>query len=288
MTADALDELRREHYEIAEAIAPTWERRRAFVEASVPRVREWMLSELGAAAGDTVLELAAGTGDTGFGAAAMIGEHGRLVTSDFSPSMLDAARRRGAALGVDNVEYQLLDAEQIELDADTVDGVLCRFAYMLMPDPLLALRETHRVLRPAGRVALAVWSAPERNPFFLIAGSSLGRRGLIPPLEPPPAPGAFSLASALRTSALLDEAGFDHVRTEEVPVHFAVAGADEYLAIVADTSGPLGLAVQGLSEPDLATTRADAENALLPFTSGEGFELPGVALCAVATRPDRG
>ena len=74
---------------------------------------------------------------------------GRLITTDFSPAMLAAARRRGAELGVANVDYRVMDAERIELDDDSVDGVLCRFGYMLMADPAAALAETRRVLARA-------------------------------------------------------------------------------------------------------------------------------------------
>ena len=162
-----------------------------------------MVRELSARAGDTVLELAAGVGDTGFDAAAIAGERGRLISSDFSPAMLAAARRRGAERGLDNVEYRVIDAERIELEADSVDGVLCRFGYMLMADPAAALAETRRVLRPGGRVALAVWGAMERNPFFTIVAISLVRHGHLPPPEPP-GPPVFSMASAERTTALLE------------------------------------------------------------------------------------
>ena len=82
-----------------------------------------------------MLELAAGVGETGFDAAAIIGETGRLITTDFSPRMLEAARRRGAELGATNVDYRLMDAERIELADASVDGVVCRFGYMLMADP---------------------------------------------------------------------------------------------------------------------------------------------------------
>jgi ubiquinone/menaquinone biosynthesis C-methylase UbiE len=94
------DELRREIYEIAETIAPTWERRSADIEEVAAPVREWMLRELRANEGDTLLELAAGVGETGFEAAAIVGASGRLTTTDLSPAMLEAARRRGAELGV--------------------------------------------------------------------------------------------------------------------------------------------------------------------------------------------
>jgi ubiquinone/menaquinone biosynthesis C-methylase UbiE len=84
---------------------------------------EVALRELGPRPGDTVLELAAGVGDTGF-EAATLGEGGRLISTDFSPAMVEAARRRGYERGAENVEYRVMDAERIELDGDSVDGVL--------------------------------------------------------------------------------------------------------------------------------------------------------------------
>jgi ubiquinone/menaquinone biosynthesis C-methylase UbiE len=106
-----------------------------------------MVTALALRPGDTVLELAAGAGDTGFAAAAIVGETGRLISTDFSPAMVDVARRRGTALGVKKLEYTVINAEHLELGADSVDGVLCRFAYMLMADPAAVLSEARRVLR---------------------------------------------------------------------------------------------------------------------------------------------
>jgi len=271
------------HVEIADKIAPTWEKRRAEIEEVAAPVRQWMLRELDPQQGDTVLELAAGVGDTGFEAAEIIGGSGRLITSDLSPAMLDAARRRGAELGLGNVDYRVINAEHIPLDDDSVDGVLCRFGYMLMPDPAAAFAETRRVLRPAGRVALAVWGAMEHNPWIAIAGISLGQRGHIPHPPPPPAPGPFSMASAERVEDLLRDAGFTETRVEEAHGRFAIADADDYLGLIGDTAGPVGLALQGLGDHDRAAVRGDVEDALRRFAvDSGGYELPCVALCAVA------
>jgi SAM-dependent methyltransferase len=282
MATRTVDDYREAIYTIAEALAPTWERRRAEVEEVAAPVREWMLRELRPRRGDTVLELAAGVGETGFEAAAIVGETGRLITTDLSPAMLDAARRRGTELGLTNVDYRVMDAERIELSDDSVDGVLCRFGYMLMADPAAAFAETRRALRPGGRLALAVWGALERNPFFGIVAVSLIERRHIEPPEPPPAPGPFSMASAERTEELLRGAGFTEVRTEEVPGRFVLPDVDEYLSVIADTAGPVGLALAGLERADRAAVKADVEDSLGRFAGEGGYELPAVALCAVA------
>jgi SAM-dependent methyltransferase len=276
------EEYRQFSYEVAEAIAPTWERRRAQIEEVAAPVRESMVRMLAPQPGDTVLELAAGAGDTGFDAAALLGEGGRLISTDFSQAMLEAARRRGAELGLLNVDYRVIDAERIELDSDSVDGVLCRYGYMLMPDPATALAETRRVLRPGGRLALAVWGAPERNPFFAIIGMNLVQRGKLPPPEPE-APGIFSMASEQRTTGLLEGAGFTEVRTEEVPARFAFTDVDEYLSFVGDTAGPIAMVLREFSEEERESIKAQLEEAFAPFSTDGGYELPGVSLAAVAS-----
>ncbi|MGH2948371.1 MAG: class I SAM-dependent methyltransferase [Solirubrobacteraceae bacterium] len=281
MTTEAIEKQRREIYEIAEAIAPRWERWRARIEEIMTPVREWMIKELAPRRGDTVLELAAGAGDTGFEAAAIVGEGGRLISTDFSPAMVQVARRRGAELGRGNAHYRVMDAERIELDADSVDGVLCRFGYMLMPDPAAAFAETRRVLRLGGRLALAVWGAPERNPWATIGFGLLIERGHMPPPEPG-APGPFAMASEEQTRALLVGAGFTAVRTEEIPVRFTFRDLDDYTTYATDTGGPAALVLRRLPDDERQTLKTQLRAAFAPFAVDGGYEIPGVALCAAA------
>jgi SAM-dependent methyltransferase len=270
-------------YEVAKAIAPGWERQRARIEVGVAPVREWMVRELAPRRGDTILELAAGAGDTGFEAAAIAGPRGRLISTDFSPEMVDVARRRGSELELENVDFRTMDAEQIELDADSVDGVVCRFGYMLMADTEAALAETRRVLSTGGRLVLAVWSAPERNPWITLLAGALVECGLVPPPEPG-GPDPFTMAVPEHTERLLAEARFTSVRTEEVPVRFAFSDLDDYIGYATDTAGPWALVLAGLSEPDRDRVAEALREAFTPFAKVDGgYDLPAVALVAVAS-----
>ncbi len=176
----------------------------------------------------------------------------------------------------------MIDAERIELDADSVDGVVCRYGYMLMVDPAAAPAETRGVLRRGGRLALAVWGVPDRNPFFATMAMALVQAGHVPPPDPE-GPGPFSMASEERTRGLLEGAGFGDVRIEEVPVRFPVPEVGEYLSIVADTAGPIALVLRGLSHEEREALTAKLDEALAPFVADAGYELPGVALCAVGS-----
>jgi SAM-dependent methyltransferase len=166
-------------------IASGWESHAdAFRRATMP-VASWMIDHTAPQAGQTVLDLAAGIGDTGFLAAELVQPGGTLITSDVVPEMLSAAQRRAESLGIRNVRFKQIDASKpIDLEAASVDVVLCRWGYMLMDDPENALRETRRILRPGGRVALAAWTTADDNRWSSLPVALLLDRGLVEPIEP--------------------------------------------------------------------------------------------------------
>src|SRR5688572_4144898 len=104
-----------ERREAWERVAPGWERRNEGVAQMAAPVARRMVELLDPRPGETILDIAAGVGDTGLLAAARIRPGGRLITSDFASAMLDAARRRAAELGVEDVEFLAADAHDLPL-----------------------------------------------------------------------------------------------------------------------------------------------------------------------------
>ena len=145
-------------------VAAAWDRHADTIQRHGAPVTEWLAARLDPKRGQAILELAAGPGDTGFVVARELGAEGHLISSDFAPEMVEVARRRAAAFGLENVEFRTLDAQAIDLPDDLVDGVVCRFGFMLLHDPDAALSECRRVLRSGGRLVFATWGPPERNP----------------------------------------------------------------------------------------------------------------------------
>src|SRR6188472_3211532 len=107
-----------------------FDQREAFLAASRP-VHEWLVRAASPQPGQRLVEIAAGPGDTGFLAAPLL-EHGRLLSTDLAPAMVEAARKRGAELGITNADYRVLDAQAMDLEDASVDGILCRWGFMLM------------------------------------------------------------------------------------------------------------------------------------------------------------
>src|SRR5215204_4293061 len=225
------------------AVATGWYAQREELWKNFRPVSEWMIRRLDPQPGDTVLELAAGLGDTGFMAARLVGESGCVIITDFAPEMVAAARRRAEEVGVENAEFRTLDAERMDLETDGVDGVLCRWAYMLMIDPATAFAETRRVLKPGGRLAFSVWAAPERNPGLSLASRVLVELGYIPPPDPD-APGAFVMADPGRIRELVVGAGFAEPEIEEVSFRRPFADQDDYWRFLKETSSALSPALR--------------------------------------------
>jgi SAM-dependent methyltransferase len=221
------EELRREIAEYWERAAPGWGAQRAPFQAAAEPVSQWLIEAVDPQPGLRLLELAAGPGDTGLMAAELLRPHGTLVLSDISEGMLDVARDRARQLGITNVEFKVMDAEWIDLPTADVDGVICRWGYMLMADPGAALRETRRVLKPGGTLALAVWAAPEDNPWGSVPNRELVKMGAMEPPEPG-APGPFAWQDAAVVEDALEEAGFVLAQIDQVDLTFRFPSLDDW------------------------------------------------------------
>lgn len=257
-------------------MADGWDRRRRWLWEVSLSVAEWMVDALEPQPGQTILELAAGTGETGFAAATALGDHGKLLSTDFAPNMVEAARAESRRLGLANVEHRVLDAERMDLADNSVDGVLCRWGYMLMADPQAALRETRRVLREGGRLVLSVWGHPAQNPWASVPGRALLAQTGAPPPDPT-APGVFAMADPERTASLLLTADFELRRMEDVQVNWRFESSDDYWTFLTDLAGALSPAIAALSDEEQRTLRRRIEEALEPHRQGGGYDLPGVA-----------
>lgn len=266
-----------------EEAASGWLARQAVMRELSAPVSHWMIDAVEPQPGQRVLELAAGLGETGFLAAELVAPVGGVITSDQSEAMLGGARARAAELGLSNVEFQTLNAEWIDLPVASVDAALCRWGYMLMVDPQAALIETRRVLRPGGRLALAVWDSIEGNPWALLPAIELLERKLTEP-PAPGAPGPFALGSEERLLDLLQAAGFSDVCVQTLDLRHRNASFDEFFQTTLDLSRVFHDAVLARPETEIADIHASLATRLEPYTAPDGsLSIPMRTFVAVAT-----
>jgi len=243
----------------------------------------WMLAAAELRPGQRVLELACGAGRVGLQAASLVGPDGTVLCSDFSQEMVDAVADRVERLGVPNVETRLLDAHQLELPDDEFDAVLCRFGYMLMADPVQALRESKRVLRPDGKLAMAIWGTAEQNPWLWLVIEALIDRLNAPPPEPG-TPGPFSLGEPARLLAVCEEAGLSDVEVEEISTEQAYDSLDAWWEELLEVSGPLAAMLKALPEEDREAIRAKALGGGERFLADDGRAVFPAAILGAAAR----
>jgi ubiquinone/menaquinone biosynthesis C-methylase UbiE len=268
MTID-LDAYREQSLATWGEMAPGWEDRREWLMDITGRVNAWLVEKADPQPGQTLLDIAAGTGDLGLAVAERVGEGGHVISSDFSPHMIDVARRNGERRGLTNVEYRVLDAEKMDLDDDSADGVVCRWGYMLMANPAAALEETRRVLRDGGPLAFAVWTTPDRNPWAALPAMTLVQRGHMPPPEPG-APGIFAMGDPGRIRELVVQAGFAEPELEEIAFEFRYAGFDDLWDTLVRLAGPLARAIKTLPDAERQATRTAIMQNVEPYRNQDG------------------
>jgi SAM-dependent methyltransferase len=266
-----------------EAAAPGWAREREAFQRDAITVSRWLLDAAHLQPGHTVLELAAGPADTGLLAAELVAPGGKAIITDNAEAMIEAAKARAEEVGATNVEIRPMEAEWIDLPTASVDAVLCRWGYMLLADPEAALRETRRVLRPGGRVALAAWAGPDANPWIAVMGRVMVERGLIEQL-PADAPGPLAFGRPGRIEELLDVAGFDDIEVAPLDFAFHAASLDEWWEHSIAMSGSFSRVVGGLSPAEHYALRDAVDAAYAPYVRDDGsLEIPARALMAAAS-----
>jgi ubiquinone/menaquinone biosynthesis C-methylase UbiE len=262
-----------------QTVAAGWERHADAMRRDTMPVSTWMVEAIAPQPGHTVLDLAAGIGDTGFLAAELLAPGGTLITSDLVPEMLTAAQRRAEALGIRNVRFRQIDAEAIDQPAASIDGVLSRWGYMLMPDGEAALRDTRRVLKPGGNVALAAWADPDDNPWTVLPVEELIRRGLVEPL--PPGPSQFAWAPEGTIERNLEAAGFVEFEVESLAFTMRYGSVAEWWARTRDMSQRMTEGAAGADEDEIVAALADQA---AEWTASDGsLTLPARTWVAVGT-----
>jgi ubiquinone/menaquinone biosynthesis C-methylase UbiE len=222
------DEIRAAMRDRWERAAAGWDARNTAFQAATAAVARRLVDATLLRPGMLVLELAAGVGEAGFPAAAQV-QPAAVCSAPTAPRRWWCARARARAteLGLRNVEFRQIELAQIDLPANHVDAVICRWDSMLVVDRDAALGETRLVLTPGGRLALATWGAPERNAWVSVVMDALEACGTSL-VRPAGAPGTFALAVPAEVRSLLERTGFADIRIEPFELRFPFADVESH------------------------------------------------------------
>ena len=256
-------------YEPVEVVLDAWNP--DLLEAAAPR------------AGERVLDVATGRGEPAFSLARAVGPAGRVLGIDLSERMVELARERAKRMGLGNVEFQVMDAESLDVPHASYDLATCRFGLQIVTNPEKAIAEAFAALRPGGRLVATVWGPGEKNPFIhcviepMLAFAEPDETGYLPT--------PYEMGGPGELAALLTAAGFADVRETRVTHPVLFASEEAYLRSVLKGT-PIGHSLSE-EEPDvqahvLARTR---ENLARHRVDDGSYRMTGEAVVASARKP---
>jgi SAM-dependent methyltransferase len=258
----------------AAAYEPLWRAQLAPAQAQ-------LMACAGLMPGERVLDVACGTGVVTFDAAARVAPDGAVVGVDVSGRMIDVARRQVILRQSANARFERMDAERLELPDASFDVALCCLGLMYVPSPERALLEMRRILRPGGRMILAVWGERSRcgwAELFPIVSAEITSE--VCPLF-------FRLGQGDTLADACASAGFDVVLHSRVSVPLVYAD-DEQACDAAFVGGPVALAWSRLEEAARMRARMKYLDSIAKWRRPNGtYQVPGefVILAAEAREP---
>jgi ubiquinone/menaquinone biosynthesis C-methylase UbiE len=198
------------------------------------------MASLELAPGARALDVGCGWGDTAMQLAQKAGPAGEAVGIDCCDAFLEEGRQDTKQAGITNVKFIVGDAENYAF-TPTFDLCFSRFGTMFFANPVAALRNLRRSLKPGGQLMMIVWRALEENPWMYLP-KNVVLRFLPPPGEGGQScgPGPFSMASTNVVTQQLQAAGFVEARFERVDGPVLVGNSPEDAMQFQLALGPAG------------------------------------------------
>jgi SAM-dependent methyltransferase len=232
--------------------------------------------------GDVVLDVGCGTGKATRDAA-RITAPGAVTGIDLSAPMLELARERSQADGLDNVAYLQGDAQVHPFEDGQFDVAMSSFGAMFFGDPVAAFTNIGRGVRSGGRLVLLAWRELVRNEWLMAFREALAA-GRELPMPPPDAPTPFALADPERVQGILGAAGFEDVGFESLDEPIELGSNPDEAFAFAQRMGIVRGLTHDLSDDDRARALDELRSTLTAHASLEGVLLGTSAWLITARR----
>lgn len=264
--------------------AAGWSRRDALLRKGAAPVSKRMLDLSTIVAGSSLLDIASGTGEPALSAAHRVGSSGRVTGIDLADAMLAIARKKAAAASLNNIQFHCMDAENMDFAASSFDAITIRWGLMFMPEPQACLSAAHNTLKQHGRICMACWASPEKNPFVSLLLNNLSNYMDLPATAPG-TPGIFAFADPERLRAALHSAGFQNIKLEEMQINvLEVENGQAYWQAISDLAAPVMALVRQLDDASRSNYIDDVIKAADAMKQGETLRMKGTTWIASADK----
>jgi ubiquinone/menaquinone biosynthesis C-methylase UbiE len=244
-----------------------------------------LIERAGIRPAETVLDIAGGAGEPSLTIADVVGPEGSVTCTDGVAAMVEAARAEAQRRGLANMQFQQCAADSLPFPDNSFDVVVSRLGVMFFPDPLAAMREVLRVLRPSGRVAFAVWGKSDVNPFCYLVTRVMDQH-VNSPAADPDAPNAFRFAEPGKLVDVIRQAGAADL--EERVVSFdieAPISPHEFWELRSQTSDTLREKLAKLPAVEQDQIAVEMGQAVKEFFPGNQMRFPGQFIIVTAKKP---
>ncbi len=238
--------------------------------------------------GGRVVDVGCGFGDTAIELAKRVGPAGYVLGIDCCDGFLDYGRRDAAAAGIGNVELVEADVQTYPFEGD-FDLCFSRFGTQFFENPVAALRNMRRSLRPGGEMVMIVWRTIDDNPWLGVP-KAVVREFLPPPGEDARTcgPGPFSMADPETVTRQLEIAGFRDIGFERVDAPVLVGSSPDDAVAFQMALGPAGEVVREageLAERQRPEIEAALKTELARYETGEGVVMASSSWKVSARNP---
>lgn len=265
--------------------APFWEKHGLVIRQMFAPLTSALIEEAGIQSGNSVLDVAGGTGEPSLTIAERVGPSGSVVCTDAIADMIAAARQEAERRNLANITFRQSPAESLPFEDNLFDVVVSRLGAMFFSDVRASLSEMLRVIKPTGRISLAVWHKRELNPFFH-AITTVMSRYIEYPEEDPDAPGGFRFSESGKLAGLLESCGAADVKERLFAFHIeAPLTVEEFWTVRSEMSDSLRTKMAKLSDLQVQQLRMDARDAVREFFYDDQMSIPAQVLIVTGVKP---
>jgi SAM-dependent methyltransferase len=252
-----------------------WNKHQALIEEMYAPLSLALVEDARVKSGDSVLDVGGGSGEPTLTVARVVGPLGSVTYTDPAAGMVDAARSAAQSKSLGNIQFHQCPGETLPFPDNSFDAAVSRLSSMFFSEPLTAVTEILRVLKPGKRVAFLVWAPREVNPFFSIVTEILDR---YVPSEPDPedAPAAFRFARPGKLAQILREVGGEDV--SDRLMHFSIdadVDVEQFWELRTEMSDSFRKKLATLSPDKIAAIKAEVIAGVKPYFTSGTMSFPG-------------
>ena len=225
-------------------------------------------------AGDKIIDIACGTGLVSFPAAELTGEKGFVLANDISGKMVETGTTMVKQRKLSNISFQRMDAEELDVEDDSYDIALCALGLMYFPEPLKAIKEMCRLLKPGGHAVVAVWGQ-RKNCGWAEVFEIVDRR-----VASEVCPMFFNLGNEGTLHQYMSAGGFKNISVERINTVLDYSSGEEACG-AAFLGGPVALAFGKFSDNIKKEVYKEYIESIKSFKKGDAYRVPGEFVVAI-------